>query len=162
MIWAEIKKAINGTLGTPSVKTLDEIIKDAAHDAVYETARLNAPLNVEVVPRMEIIGADQYNEDPIEKVVIPRTVKTISQRSFRGTSIKEVVLPSSVETIEDSAFAFNTALETVIFEGKANTISRNAFASTPALLDVFVPWREDEVEGAPWGAITATIHYNWR
>lgn len=34
------------------------------------------------------------------------------------------------------------------------------FAST-TITDIYVPWSEGAVSGAPWGAINATIHYNY-
>ena len=35
----------------------------------------------------------------------------------------------------------------------------NAFGGSN-VTDIYVPWAEGEVTGAPWGAINATIHYN--
>lgn len=48
----------------------------------------------------------------------------------------------------------------IIINSTPQSISTNAFRRADALVDIYVPWSEGEVAGAPWGATNATIHYN--
>lgn len=40
-----------------------------------------------------------------------------------------------------------------------NYLAYNAFNKCTNLTDIYVPWAEGDVGGAPWGATNATIHY---
>lgn len=42
---------------------------------------------------------------------------------------------------------------------KKPTFQANAFGNSN-ITNIYVPWAEGEVTGAPWGAVKATIHYN--
>ena len=48
----------------------------------------------------------------------------------------------------------------IIINSTPQSISNIAFRNANALVDIYVPWSEGEVAGAPWGAKNATIHYN--
>ena len=52
-----------------------------------------------------------------------------------------------------------TALEKVYFESNAKNVSSMTFNGCTAITDIYVPWAEGTVSGAPWGATNATIHY---
>lgn len=99
----------------------------------------------------------------LESVRLPETTTTIYRDVFRYcSSLKEITIPASVKNMDYGyAFADCTSLKSVTFEGKPTSIASSTFSGDTALLDIYVPWAQGAVSGAPWGATNATIHYNW-
>ena len=77
-----------------------------------------------------------------------------------GVSFSEI--PASVKTIGTQAFygACQGIVGSLKFKGTPVSIAANAFEKGTKITDVYVPWAEGELEGAPWGMTNATIHYN--
>lgn len=73
----------------------------------------------------------------------------------------DIKLNSNVTNIQSYAFQNCTSLASIKFLGIPNTISSTVFIECTNLIDIYVPWSEGAVANAPWGAINATIHYNW-
>lgn len=100
-----------------------------------------------------------FKNSIIKSVSIPETVTSIGVESFRECSgLTSIEIPASVTTVGYRAFWYDMGLTTVIFRGKPSDIRSDAFLSS-GVLDIYVPWAEQEVGGAPWGAVNATIHY---
>ena len=79
-------------------------------------------------------------------------------------NLKSLTIPSSVKNIAWQAFVSAAVLETVTFLGTPETIG-SAYNSTVLPTSVKIinaPWSEGEVAGAPWGAPSATINYNYK
>ena len=77
------------------------------------------------------------------------------------TSITELTIPATVKAIEASVCAGCTGLRKVTFLGTPSSIPVTAFDGCTNLLDIYVPWAEDAKANAPWGAVNATVHYNY-
>lgn len=75
------------------------------------------------------------------------------------TALTSFTVPANCVGISDKAFSGDTALASVTFRGTPSSISNLAFQGLTALADIYVPWASDAVNGAPWGATNATIHY---
>lgn len=100
-----------------------------------------------------------FKNSIIKSVSIPETVTSIGVESFRECSgLTSVEIPASVTTVGYRAFWYDMGLTTVIFRGTPNEIKNDAFLSS-GVLDIYVPWAEHAVSNAPWGAVSATIHY---
>ena len=88
-------------------------------------------------------------------------IETIGDRTFQNCLFATIHLPETVKVL--SARGFNNCfnLKTVYFHSKPTTIG-NAFDTYLGrhITDIYVPWSEGEVSGAPWGATGATVHYN--
>lgn len=96
-------------------------------------------------------------------VSLPEGITIIEPYAFssmNNTGFTSLTLPASLTTLRANAFRSNTALTTVTFLGTPTTVAASVFNDCTALTDVYVPWAEGEVSGAPWGASNATIHYN--
>jgi len=83
-------------------------------------------------------------------------------------SLASMYLPSKLEFIWSCAFSHCTSLRSVTFEGTPyeydwamGYISEDAFEDCDNLTTINVPWDEDEISEAPWGAVNATINYNY-
>ena len=88
-------------------------------------------------------------------------IYSVSANAFNGSSeMTEITLGASV--LSYNAFDGCGSLNKVQLTEESMTIDGNAFNGVKATLtDIFVPWSEGEVAGAPWGATNATIHYDY-
>lgn len=93
---------------------------------------------------------------------LPASLTQIIEYAFYMQQIPFTKIPANVTSIGGYAFYGNDKLTSVTFEGKPNLILNSAFAACNSLKDIYVPWAEGEVNYAPWGAINATVHYNYK
>lgn len=79
-------------------------------------------------------------------------------------NLKSLTIPSSVKTLAWNGLTGATGLETVTFLGKPELIGSvfNSTALPTSVKTINVPWAEGEVSGAPWGATSAQINYNYK
>lgn len=117
------------------------------------------------LPDATIINSASFaNSDlkEIKKNDIPKVVQ-ITQEVFNNcTKLKHFETSDTITTINAGAFKTNTSLETFKIYNKLTTFSTQTFgANLQKAFDLYVPWAEGEVSGAPWGAPLVTIHYNW-
>lgn len=102
-----------------------------------------------------------FENQTIKSVVIPDNVASIEGYAFMGCeSLEKVTIGKNVDYLYYLVFANCPLLKKVVFLGKPNRI-QDLFSDNNNLTDIYVPWSEGEIEGAPWGAPdTCTIHYN--
>lgn len=118
-----------------SITNYDNIIRVGS----YAFATIGKQFSIDhLPPNIEIIGSQAFN-------------KTLTTRSV-------LIIPASVKTIGSKAF-YDCWITKAIFRGTPETVN-DAFNTVSKLSNIYVPWAEGEVEGAPWGATNATIHYN--
>ena len=131
----------------------------------------------------KINGNIFYNNENLTNVTLPNTLESIGVGVFMYCSnLKITTIPAGVRLVGGSAFAncvsiqtldflggpdidmfaFDscTGLTSVTFKGTPTSISSHAFDRCTNLTNIYVPWAEGAVKGAPWGATNATIHYN--
>lgn len=97
----------------------------------------------------------------IEKVELPEGISNINGYAFANChTLKEIQIPKSVEAIRSNCFS-GSGLRSVTFKGTPSILDPNAFYGCFNLTTINVPWSENEVENAPWGATKATINYNY-
>jgi len=136
------------------------------------------------VPKWESISQGCFQESGNITECDFSSVTTINANAFLGTNTKKLTF----EDITTIGTAFqNSSLEELIFNSISGAIpsqmcqscsnlkvfkiktspyptSINAYAfigTTQNTLDIYVPWAEGAIAGAPWGATNATIHYNY-
>lgn len=92
---------------------------------------------------------------------IPDTVQGKLDQTFVGSGIYELVFPAGINEFAGTC-AICTSLRKVTFKSKpAKGITNNTFQSCNNMTEINVPWSEGEVANAPWGAMKATINYNY-
>ena len=95
---------------------------------------------------------------------LPSGITSIKNSAFSNCkNLALTSLPSGITSIESNAFSNCTGLTSITFEGTPNSIGidNNVFAGCTNLTTINVPWKENEVANAPWGATNATINYNY-
>ena len=94
-------------------------------------------------------------------LLIPDLV-SINNQCFRNCKLTGILkLQSLTSGSGNSSFAANTLLTKVYFFKKISISWReNLFNSCTGITDIYVPWSDGEVSGAPWGASNATVHYD--
>ncbi len=69
---------------------------------------------------LELIGEKAFENNELEEIILPATIKNIEGYAFRSNNLKgELFVPQSIETIGYSAFSINK-LSTVVFEDNTN------------------------------------------
>lgn len=115
-----------------------------------------------------IVQINQYafgNARNLGNIELPNTIKFIDAYSFAYSDLTTLTISLDVlEEIASRAFTGCDSLTTVYFIGnKLSSLSINTytFRNSVSLTDIYVPWSENDVAGAPWGATNATVHYNY-
>lgn len=108
-------------------------------------------------------GYSSYHYMSVTELYMPK-VETIGNNAFyfNKHGFEKLVLPESLRTLGNYCFASNEYLKTVYFMGSnVTSIGSTCFTSgVQTITDIYVPWSEGAVANAPWGANSATIHYN--
>lgn len=88
-------------------------------------------------------------------------ITSIASNAFNYCfSLTEIPYMPKLQSLSSNAFYRCSGLTNFKFYTKATSIHTGAFTGCSNLKDIYVPWAEGEVSGAPWGATNATIHYN--
>lgn len=91
---------------------------------------------------------------------LPEGLTSIGTTAFFNCySLALTVLPEGLTTIEANTFSNCTRLTSITFLGTPTTLHASAFNGCTNLKDIYVPWAEGDIAGAPWGAGNATVHY---
>lgn len=97
----------------------------------------------------------------LSQIELPDHIYWIGQQAFAFcTALTEFKFPKSLIEIKKYAFR-RCPLTRVVFRSKLNNIEATAFYECTSITDIYAPWSEGEVAGAPWGATNATIHYDY-
>lgn len=96
------------------------------------------------------------------ELTLPDTLQEIATHAFETCSnlvINE--FPASLDRIGAQVFMYNGAMSELHFTGTPSYIDPSAFEHMDALTDIYVPWAEGEVAGAPWtDNADVVVHYN--
>lgn len=164
------------TVDVPQQFTLDNLVNLAALKNLGE-----------ITVNVSDIGDTAFNGWTFDTIHLPNVEKFPNYYPFSGTGIKYIDMPNvwrlgrtfyecwsfrgtygdgegvlklkKVTQVSGSCFYSCSRLKKVYFY-KTATISDNAFRSCSGITDIYVPWSEGEVAGAPWEATNATIHYD--
>lgn len=126
---------------------------------------------IELADTIQDIGNNAFRETAITQLSLPRGVVYIGAHAFHAAPIENpITIPQSCKYIGWSLYdvenngngngkVFSTTkIPAIIFEGKPLRIHATAFSNCNC--DIYVPWKEGEVDGAPWGT-TGIVIYNY-
>lgn len=93
---------------------------------------------------------------------LPESLVKIGRHAFNhATKFLSIEFNRNVDEISYEAFNYCPYLQQVTFKGTPTLIDITAFRNCNKLTTINVPWSEGEVANAPWGAVNATINYNY-
>lgn len=102
-----------------------------------------------------------------DEIVMHNGIIEIGDNAFSLSSIKRIVFPKNLKLIPLSVCYDCKSLETAVICCPDATfqdfygVMWNNFSGCDSLTDIYVPWSEGAVIGAPWGASeNCTIHYD--
>ena len=88
-------------------------------------------------PITELADNVFYQNDTLEEVVIPSTLKKVGNYAFYNCrNLKKIIIPSSVEELGEGAFEYCTSLQSVTIPSTLTEIKRHAFFECTALSDL--------------------------
>lgn len=90
-------------------------------------------------------GAFKFCEN-LEKIVLPKTLKSIPFQSFFSLSLKQIKIPENVTSIAGEAFAFCDNLESIVLPPRLKKISHHLFAECKSLKSVVLSKSVEEIE----------------
>lgn len=112
------------------------------------------------------IGEESFNNAYLcYFFVLPSSLTSIGAKAFNECGgFQKVTISENVESIGSQALnvVFEWSAEKTIYINNSDiVIADDAFSSD--MLDIYVPWGESEgkVPDNKWGAVNATIHYNY-
>ena len=118
----------------------------------------------DVTLQNEVVEIGQYalSATAITAIQLPSRLTTIANNAFRAAgALASLVFPALVETIGNLSFYQCLSLAQIDFLGTPTSIASNAFRDCSSLTTIRVPWSLGAVAGAPWGATSATIIYDY-
>lgn len=141
----------------------------------------------EITISVSQVTQNTFNGWTFETIHLPDTIRINNYYPFDGTGIKYIDIPNvenlgntfyglrnflgtygdgdgivklkNVTRLDGSTFYACASIHTVYFYKKATMINPTTFRAA-GVRDIYVPWSEGEVAGAPWEANNATIHYD--
>ena len=117
-----------------------------------QLTRVNAP-NLKDVPLETFMNCSLLTD------ISFANIETLGNNAFNGcASLSGELLLPKIKTVGNSVF--RGAKFAVAKFGTKPTMGTNVFQNCTLLTDIYVPWSQGEVANAPWGATSATIHYN--
>lgn len=92
---------------------------------------------------------------------LPRNMVKLNNNAFKNSGVTIDTIPESVCSIGAGTFSGCDGITELTFEMDPEEISETAFSGCKNLKVIRVPWDEDKVENAPWGATNADIIYGY-
>lgn len=135
-------------------------VKSIKHMAFYYCTKLALTSLPDSLVTLESVAFYKCVELCLE--TLPPKLEVIPGDAFAycyKNTFKEI--PECVKEIGDAAFRENYGLTELTFKGTPTSINQSAFYRCSNLTTINVPWAEGEVADAPWGAVNATINYNY-
>lgn len=160
------KAGTSGTMAFPTgfVSAVEGIQTGSTEAEEMLTEIIERTATSVVIPEgITKIGLHAFDHcEQLKSVEMPDSVKSIGGYAFQTCGVlASIKMSANLESIGDNAFFKCCVLTSVELPASVTEINTTAFSRCDALTDIYVPWAEGAVEGAPWGATKATIHYEW-
>lgn len=139
-IWAEIKFAINSSLGK-NLRPLDKIVAEIQHTNYYNTISHDVIVNGDRNGKILVVGEDDQffltsNEANIVEVVMPNYVGLNSNALHGATALEKFVIPPTVSSINPGVFGNCTSLKNINIHDYVTEIYGRAFSGCTSLRNI--------------------------
>lgn len=111
-------------------------------------------------PALETVRQYAFTNNDMGNSPVVITAITCEGSLFEGGINLPSIKFTRAQTIGRDIIYNVSSITSIIINSTPTTIDGNAFRRATALTDIYVPWSEGAVANAPWGATTATIHYD--
>ena len=159
----DLRTKIQGQLGITSID-FQNVERTNGDTALFYGC---ANLRTIYAPNMEWAGNSLfqncyalYEDGTINLAEIMPVLTTMSSWIFRGCRFVKAILPATLNKTYAKTFGEASRMHTVYFTGAPAVINIDVSTFDATVTDIYVPWSEGAVRNAPWGATSATIHYN--
>lgn len=163
---ADAYREVSGTTGLIAAGTLAEKISGLSSPEGIILTKTDGKVTAIDIKGVSNLVKNQFNDSfyrNAEIITSDVAFAKIPEYAFAAliklTAIDDLI--SGVSVIDNYAFRMCSSLESVTFSTTPTEIGSSAFASCGKLTMIRVPWEENEVLGAPWGAGNATIVYGY-
>jgi hypothetical protein len=140
----------------------EAVLPNATKIKAYAFQQDRSLVNISM-PKVMIIGNNAFYQCyKLAITELPSGLTSIGNSAFReciGITITE--LPSGLTSIGTNAFFGCSGIKSITFKGTLSSLNSNTFINCTNIKTINVPWAEGAVSGAPWGANSATINYNY-
>lgn len=163
--YQDIAKSIRDGLGSDITMKPNEMSSNIDRISLYKkhyNELLENFRDILIPDNATFISSYMFKDhDYLSAINIPETLTRIRISAFENCSrLRTIVLQNVVTLEEDYAFKNCNNLSLVIFGARPSSLSSTTFEGCNKLKDIYVPWSLNQVSGAPWGAINATLHYS--
>lgn len=123
-----------------------------------ELKKISIPEGVKIIDNTSF-----YQCSKLEEIQFPKSLEKLEYYSFQYCELlKTVEIPINTYWIGGGVFANCTGLNEVTIKSVKNIrIQSTSFENCTNLTVINVPWSEGAVVNAPWGAVNATINYDY-
>ena len=146
MSWAEIKGALNGSVGTIGFATLDEIMDFVADRSYYDVMAATYGYGYNDGGDVLVIsyGDDSVdsetvgeNQNTVRVAVLPRTVVRIDTGAFSACpALERINFPHGISRIEAYAFSNCSSLTSIVLPNSISRIGYQAFNNCSGLKSI--------------------------
>lgn len=153
-MWAEIKAALNSTVGE-KLKPLDKIIEEQAHENLYNTMASLTYTHVDedegigggvyVVPKgvavlTDRIMSDSTNAPDVMSVILPNGLMGIDCHiADKWYNLKSIIIPNDCRYIADSAFSNLVQLQYIKWPSESKDVPYKVFSGCSSLKSIYLP-----------------------
>lgn len=161
MSWAEMKSAVNSTVGTGNFSPLDRLVKEALDKYFYDNLVMCSMVfsgdgtekYIVVPPDTQEIEDYQYRNKKYVMAILPPSVTKIGEAAFSGTPIRMINLPNNVSSIGRAAFSNCDLRYGINIPEGIKTISSETFMNTN-IRNIVFPDSLEEIDS--WALVKCT------
>lgn len=121
--------------------------KDAREDGIYSNSKAKTVLPAELSDcglidleyETEAITAEHFGvQGAVKAIILPQSVKSISDNAFEGWGLESIVIPASAERIGSNVFMDCKQLNSVVFEGIPKMFGCDIFDGCSSLESIVI------------------------
>lgn len=140
-------KVSSDYLNNTSALSVIRFDRDAREDGIYSNSNAKTVLPAELSDcglidleyETEAITAEHFGvQDAVKAIILPQSVKSISDNAFEGWGLESIVIPASAERIGSNVFMDCKQLNSVVFEGIPKMFGCDIFDGCSSLESIVI------------------------
>ena len=140
-------KVSSDYLNNTSALSVIRFDRDAREDGIYSNSNAKTVLPAELSDcglidlecETEAITAEHFGvQGAVKAIILPQSVKSISDNAFEGWGLESIVIPASAERIGSNVFMDCKQLNSVVFEGIPKMFGCDIFDGCSSLESIVI------------------------